>query len=63
MAMLNKNAILEHLVWMASYDKHYAWWAAKQYAGMLPEWQDLPELLTAEMKAKNERREQSPIAG
>jgi hypothetical protein len=52
--MLNKAAILKHLVWVAGYDKHEAWAAAKRYAAMLPEWGDLPELLTAEMKVKNE---------
>ena len=54
--MTNKDAILNHLIWIASPneqrpgDKRYAWESAKQYAAMLPEWEDLPDLLTAEMK-------------
>lgn len=55
--MTNKDAILNHLVWIASDqperpgDKAYAWAEAKRYGAMLPDWADLPELLTARMQA------------
>ena len=54
--MTNKDSLLIHLVWMASDqparpgDKAEAWAAAKRYAAMLPDWADLPDLLTREMK-------------
>jgi hypothetical protein len=50
----NKQSILKHLIWIAGYDKAESSAAAKRYAAMLPEWEDLPELLTAEMRGKNE---------
>jgi len=54
--MTNKDSILNHLVWIASDqperpgDKAYAWAEAKRYGAMLPDWADLPDLLTARMK-------------
>ena len=54
--MTNKEAILKHLVWMASDqpdrpgDTKYAWASAKHIATLLDEWADIPELLTAEMQ-------------
>ena len=54
--MTNKEAILKHLVWIASDqpdrpgDTKYAWASAKHIASLLDEWADIPELLTAEMK-------------
>jgi hypothetical protein len=53
----NKEAILQHLVWIASPnadrpgDKAYAWKSAHEYAAMLDDWCDLPELLTTAMIA------------
>jgi hypothetical protein len=53
--MTNKEAILKHLVWMASDqpdrpgDKAYAWSSAKHIATLLDDWEDIPTLLTAEM--------------
>lgn len=55
----NKQSILTHLIWIAGWDKHESWAAAKRYAAMLPEWQDLPELLTQEMKRKAENANDS----
>ncbi len=46
-----KLRFLDHLERMARLDKAYAWWASKNYAAMLPEWADLPELLTERMNA------------
>lgn len=54
--MTNKDAILRHLVWIASEnadrpgDKAYAWAEAHRYAALLADWADLPELLTARMR-------------
>jgi len=45
------NDLLDHLERMARLDKAYAWWASKNYAAMLPEWADLPELLKERMNA------------
>lgn len=52
----NADRILAHLVRMAKVDKHYAWWAAKNYARLNPhECSDMPERLTAHMlKLKEE---------
>lgn len=43
---------LEHCVKLAEMDKHYAWWAAKNYATMMP-WllADLPGRLKQRMQA------------
>ncbi len=47
------NDLLDHLERMArAGQKEYAWWASKNYAAMLPEWADLPELLTERMNAR-----------
>lgn len=45
-----KPRLLAHLCHMATMDKNYAWWAAKRYAEMMPDWADLPELLTQAMR-------------
>ena len=56
--MTNKDAILAHLVWIASDnaerpgDKKYAWEQAAFYAGLYSVWSDLPELLKKAMQEK-----------
>jgi hypothetical protein len=58
--MTNKEAIVNHLVWIASDnearpgDTAYAWAQAKRYAAMRPEWSDIPEILTQRMAAAKE---------
>lgn len=55
--MTNKEAIVRHLVWIATDnpdrpgDKGYAWSEAKWYAALLDDWADIPDQLTARMKA------------
>ena len=55
--MTNKEAIVRHLVWIATDnpdrpgDKKYAWSEAKQYATLLADWSDIPAQLTARMNA------------
>jgi hypothetical protein len=45
--------MLNHCVWMAEREKSYAWWAANNYAQMDPALEELPALLTAEMRSRN----------
>ena len=48
-----QSEVLAHLVRMALQDKKLAWWSAKNYAQIDPyQLQDIPALLTAEMKPK-----------
>ena len=55
---INKQAILTHLVWIASDqperpgDTKYAWASAKHIATLLDEWADIPELLAEIMNQK-----------
>ena len=54
-----QQSILDHLVSMTKTDKRYAWWAAKNYAEIDPhQLADMPELLTARMKAHQASIEQ-----
>lgn len=49
-----KLRFLDHLERMArAGQKEYAWWASKNYASMLREWADLPDLLKERMNAKS----------
>lgn len=43
-----ERKFLAHLVWMASLEKRYAWWAAKNYA-QCPGLERMPQLLTEAM--------------
>lgn len=58
--MTNKDAIVRHLIWLASDnpdrpgDKAYAWSQAKYYASLLPAWGDIPEILKQRMNAVRE---------
>ena len=54
-----QTRVLAHLVRMAQVDKAYSWWAAKNYAEIDKELGTLPDLLTAEMKARQRSKEQS----
>ena len=50
-----QTRVLAHLVRMAQQDKAYSWWAAKHYAEIDKELGTLPELLTKEMRQRNEQ--------
>ena len=50
-----QTRVLAHLVRMAQHDKAYSWWAAKNYAEMDAELWAMPELLTKEMRQRNEQ--------
>lgn len=50
-----KTRLIDHLVWMASLDKAYAWWAAKNYASMHKDFEDVPQLLTAAMQSRKSK--------
>lgn len=58
--MTNKQALVNHCVWIASDnedrpgDKRQAWESAKNYATLLPDWADIPDLLTQRMREKVE---------
>lgn len=41
---------LTHCMMLASLDKPYSWWAAKNYAELDPQLADLPKLLTTAMQ-------------
>ena len=49
----HREKFLAHCIHLATIDKAYSWWAAKNYATLYPqELSDLPEFLTQEMKAR-----------
>lgn len=52
--MTRLQKFLDHCVSMALVDKAYAWNAAKRYAEIDKELAELPALLTAEMRRRNE---------
>lgn len=53
----NPESIIDHLVRIAKVDKHYAWWAAKNYAKINPhECSGIPDQLTKRMLELKEKQ-------